>query len=185
MPLSFYHDFRFFFGGSLLSFQETREKVYSIGGKVEIAYIREKLPVAWYMATVIKVIDESILLIEYESFKNKDGTLLSEVVSTQYIRPHPPPTLEARNFDLLDEVEAYYNGGWWPGVVAKVNTGLRYNVKFMQWEEEIEFHHTELRFLYDWDWVDGQWIQASQVGIAFTFLFFFSLPLLIRDELQS
>lgn len=140
--------------------QETREKIYNIGSKVEIAYIREKLPVAWYKATVIKVIDERVLLIEYESMKNDDGALLSEIVSTQYIRPLPPPTLEVRNFDLLDEVEAFYNDGWWPGVVAKVNTGSRYNVKFMQWEEEIEFHHTELRFLYDW--VDGQWIQASQ-----------------------
>jgi len=114
------------------------------------------------MATVVKVVGERILLVEYENMRAEDGTLLSEIVSTQYIRPHPP-TLGLRNFNLLDEVEAFYNGGWWPGVIAKVNTGSRYNVKFMHWEEEIEFNHTELRLLYDW--VDGQWIQATQVRI--------------------
>ncbi|XP_020254350.1 uncharacterized protein LOC109831439, partial [Asparagus officinalis] len=140
--------------------QVTTARTYDIGSKVEIAYIRDKLPVAWYMATVIKVIDERVLLVEYENLKSEDDTLLSEIVSAQYIRPHPPPTAEARNFHLLDEVEAFYNGGWWPGVVAKVIADSRYNVKFMHWEEEIEFNHTELRLLYDW--VDGRWIQASQ-----------------------
>lgn len=130
-------------------------------------------------------------MIQYESLTAEDDTLLSEIVSIQYIRPQPP-VLKVRSFNLLDEVEAFHNSGWWPGVVAKVNDESSYNVKFMHWEEEIEFNHSELRPLYEW--IDGQWIQASQVGVAlfsistcnfflpFAFFFFLNSLLVLQDK---
>lgn len=139
--------------------QGKAQSLYKVGNHVEIAYMRQQIPVAWYTASVIKVQDEQVLLVEYETLKAKDNSLLSELVSIQYIRPHPP-VREVEHFKVLAEVEAYYNGGWWPGVVATVHDNAKYNVKFMHLEEEIEFDHKELRLLYDW--VDGKWVQASQ-----------------------
>lgn len=135
--------------------------MYKIGSQVEVAHIIKSPFTAWYTAVVLKIIDEKIYLVEHESLKTKNGTSLREIVAFQYIRPPPSPMLEFRTFNMLDKVEAFYNGGWWPGVVSKVNVGSKYKLKFMHCEEVLEFSHSELRLLYDW--VDGRWVQSSQV----------------------
>ncbi|URD79732.1 Agenet domain [Musa troglodytarum] len=63
-------------------------------------------------------------------------------------------------FDQLDEVEAFYENGWWPGVITKINAKSWYTVKSIHWDMEREFCHTMLRLRYDL--VDGRWTQKPQ-----------------------
>ncbi|KAJ6796087.1 Uncharacterized protein M6B38_221855 [Iris pallida] len=140
--------------------KETAETLYGMGTLVEVASVNKKLPVAWYPAIVNFVVVENIFVVEYETLRSDNGSSLKEIVVSKDVRPYPPCAYRCKSFNLLDEVEALYGNGWWPGVIAKVNTGSRFNVKFLHWEEEIEFGFADLRLLYDW--VDGQWVQASQ-----------------------
>lgn len=141
--------------------KETVEDEFSKGMLVEVSSDEDGFQGAWFAATIVERLQEGRFLIEYKSLRNDDDTdFLREEADTLHIRPYPPDTLVVDRFNMLEEVDALYNDGWWVGVISKVLDGQRYVVYFRSTNEEIEFEHSDLRLHQDW--IDGKWVMASQ-----------------------
>ncbi|KAJ6791591.1 DUF724 domain-containing protein 3-like [Iris pallida] len=137
------------------------ETELNIGSMVEVSSDDEGFHGAWFTATIIGATDKDFF-VEYQSLRTDDETkLLTETVDLLHIRPTPPDAPVVEKFNLLEEVDAFHNDGWWVGVVSKVLDGQRYMVYFRPWKEEIEFGHNDLRLHHDW--IGGRWVRASQV----------------------
>ncbi|XP_077218782.1 agenet domain-containing protein [Tasmannia lanceolata] len=137
------------------------EMKFTKGTLVEVSSDEEGFIGCWFIATVVKVIEKSKFLVEYQSLRTDDETEhLTEIIDSFHIRPVPPQTPEVGSFPLLEEVDAFYNDGWWVGVISKVLRGHKYSVYFRNSKEEMEFRYSELRLHRDW--IDGNWVRASQ-----------------------
>lgn len=144
-----------------LRFQNKSDMELREAALVEVSSDDEGFRGAWYAATIVKLIQKKKFLVEYQNLKTDDETKpLTEIVDFQHIRPRPEtPVVE--QFKLLEEVDAFYNDGWWVGVISKVLKGQRYMVYFKPWSEELEFGHKELRLHHDW--IGGRWLRSSKV----------------------
>lgn len=139
------------------------EATFLKGTKVEVSSDEEGFGGAWFAATIVKPIGTKFL-VEYENLRADDETKpLRETIDFCHIRPTPPNTRTAGPIKLLEEVDAFYNDGWWVGVVSKVLSGSRYMVYFRPWKEEMEFGVEHIRLHHEW--VDGRWLRASSVCI--------------------
>lgn len=131
------------------------------GTLVEVCSDEEGFKGAWFSATLVEVKGEGKFVVEYDSLLDEDSSLLREDVDILQMRPRPPKTAEVAQFEVLDEVDAYYNDGWWVGVVSKVLGDSKYIVFFRNSNEEIEFQHSQLRLHQDW--MNGKWVMVSKV----------------------
>ncbi|KAL0412889.1 UNVERIFIED_CONTAM: protein AGENET DOMAIN (AGD)-CONTAINING P1 [Sesamum radiatum] len=138
------------------------EHNFSPGEVVEVSSDEEGFEGAWFIATVVKKLKAGKYLVEYQTLRNDDDTdFLREEVDTFHIRPCPPDVGLVDRFDVLEEVDALYNDGWWRGVISKVLKNDRYSVYFRNTQEELKFEHSDLRVHQDW--VNGKWVIASKV----------------------
>ncbi|KAK8934652.1 hypothetical protein KSP39_PZI014252 [Platanthera zijinensis] len=145
----------------------TTQVLFGVGTSVEVTSDDDGFRGAWFPATVVNSIGKKFL-VEYKNLMTDDETeLLRETVDSLHIRPAPPASPVLSKFHKLQEVDAYYNDGWWVGVISKVAEDSRYIVYFRPWQQELEFRHEDLRSHYDW--ISKRWIRASQV-----FLFYYS-----------
>ncbi|ONI04227.1 hypothetical protein PRUPE_6G310200 [Prunus persica] len=136
-------------------------EIFTKGTPVEVSSDEEGFNGAWFAATIVEAVGEDKFLIEYQSLRTEDDSaFLREEIDTLHIRPCPPEIV-VDHFSLLQEVDGYYNDGWWVGVISKVLRGSRYIVYFRGTYEEIEFQHSELRLHQDW--IGGKWVMASRV----------------------
>lgn len=141
---------------------------FGSGTPVEVRSDEEGFVGAWFAAKIVRAIDKNMFTVEYQNLRTDDDSqLLRETVYSQNIRPAPPDILESKSFRLLEEVDAWYNDGWWVGVISKVVKNSSYFVYFRDTEEEIEFKHSDLRLHQDW--IGGKWVRASQVRIFNSF----------------
>ncbi|XP_061361441.1 protein AGENET DOMAIN (AGD)-CONTAINING P1 [Gastrolobium bilobum] len=139
----------------------TEEEEFKVGTVVEVSSDEDGFQGAWFSATVVEAMGKEKFFIEYQSLlADDDSQLLREEADIHHIRPHPPETSVSGQFKLLDEVDAWYNDGWWVGVVSKVLDDSRYIVFFRNTNEELEFQGSQLRLHQDW--IDGKWIMASK-----------------------
>ncbi|KAG2699153.1 hypothetical protein I3760_07G179400 [Carya illinoinensis] len=137
-------------------------KKFKKGTPVEVSSDEDGFQGAWFAATVLDAIGQEKYLIEYRSLRTEDDTnFLREEVDIQHIRPPPPEFVMACDFNLNEEVDAFYNDGWWEGVISRVLKGSRYKVYFKGTKDEEEFQHSALRPRLDW--IDGTWVRASKV----------------------
>lgn len=130
------------------------------GTLVEVCSDEEGFKGAWFSGTLVEVKGEGKFVVEYDSLLDEDSSLLREDVDILQMRPRPPKTAEVAQFEVLDEVDAYYNDGWWVGVVSKVLGDSKYIVFFRNSDEEIEFQHSQLRLHQDW--MNGKWVMVSK-----------------------
>ncbi|CAK8572543.1 unnamed protein product [Lathyrus sativus] len=141
----------------------TRDKddfKFKEGDLVEVCSDEDGFKGAWFSATLVEPKAGGKFVVEYESLLDDDSKLLREEGSILQIRPRPPKTDEVDQFKFLDEVDTYYNDGWWVGVVSKVLGDSKYIVYFRNSNEELEFEHSQLRLHQDW--VDNKWVMASK-----------------------
>ncbi|KAL5138635.1 DUF724 domain-containing protein 6 [Glycine soja] len=111
---------------------------------------------AWFAATVVKVVRKDKFLVEYHGLLADDDSQLREEIDVLHIRPHPPDADVDGQFSLLDELDAFYNDGWWV-------------VYFRSSNEELEFEHSQLRLHQDW--IGGKWVMPCKVWIFTATLF--------------
>ncbi|KAI5398679.1 protein AGENET DOMAIN (AGD)-CONTAINING P1 [Lathyrus oleraceus] len=130
------------------------------GDLVEVCSDEDGFKGAWFSATLIEAKAGWKFVVEYESLLDDDSKLLREEVSILQIRPRPPKTDDVDQFKFLDEVDTYYNDGWWVGIVSKVLGDSKYIVYFRNSNEELKFEHSQLRLHQDW--VDNKWVMASK-----------------------
>ncbi|MQM16687.1 hypothetical protein Taro_049646 [Colocasia esculenta] len=142
---------------------EHSEVLYERGTKVEVRSDEEGFRGAWYAATVVKLLSGNRFVVEYEALRTDDDSeFLKQTVDAHHIRPAPNTSVVGK-FKRLEEVDAFYNDGWWIGVISKVLEGSRYMVYFKDAKEELEFGMNELRL--HMDWINGQWIWTSQIEL--------------------
>lgn len=99
-----------------------------------------------------------MIVVEYKTLMaDESGTKpLRETLDVVQLRPLPPREKRDRDFKFSEEVDAYYNDGWWEGVVTGVLPGDRYSVFFRATREQLEFGRSELRLHREW--VYGNWV---------------------------
>lgn len=125
----------------------------------------------WFPATVVENLGDNSFLVEHQQPGISDEATLHKVtVDYQQIRPSPPHlSLRDKDFVLLEKVDAYYDFGWWRGVVTKKLADNRYNVFFKYTKKEREFDCSSVRPRMKWK--RGKWFITFQVFISsFTWL---------------
>ncbi|KAL2536917.1 agenet domain-containing protein [Forsythia ovata] len=97
------------------------------------------------------------VLVEYKNLmEDEAGTKkLREELDLVQLRP-PPPREKLQSFKFNEEVDAYYNDGWWEGVVTGVLGEDTYSVFFRGNREQIDFKASQLRLHREW--VNGKWV---------------------------
>ncbi|KAK6265234.1 hypothetical protein QUC31_016071 [Theobroma cacao] len=131
------------------------------GMKVEVKSDEYGFEGSWFSAVIVDSLGNDKYLVEYLTLKTEDQeALLREEAYASYIRPHPPHAEHAYPYQLLENVDAWYNDGWWIGQIVKVFTGWRYTVYFRTTNEELEFEHGDLR--PHQEWINGKWVIASR-----------------------
>ncbi|CAM8921000.1 unnamed protein product [Rhodiola kirilowii] len=125
------------------------------GSVIEVKSDEDGFEGAWFSATVLKVLSNDKFFIEYKNLKTDDDKeFYREEVGVVQIRPVPPREAKVE-FKKNDFVDAYYNDGWWEGVIVNVSESGRFEVYFMATKELIEFGAEELRIHREW--VYGDW----------------------------
>ncbi|XP_024966670.1 DUF724 domain-containing protein 7-like isoform X6 [Cynara cardunculus var. scolymus] len=140
--------------------QRTAGLMFTAGKKVEVSFEREDLRDVWFPATVLKDSGNNCFLVEYQQPGIGDEAALHKVtVDYLHIRPSPPH-LRDKNFVLLEKVDAYFDFGWWSGVITKELADNRYNVFFKHAKKEREFIYSRVR--PHMEWKGGKWFNTSQ-----------------------
>ncbi|KAF9592698.1 hypothetical protein IFM89_016775 [Coptis chinensis] len=137
------------------------EEQFREGMLVEVCSDDSDLRGAWFIATVIKAFNKrnKKVQIQYHTLTvDEKGTKpLKEFVLMVNLRPLPPREKDY-NFKMNDEVDAYYNDGWWEGFVTMEKEGDRFVVYFRGSKEEIEFGKSDLRLHREWVSADASWL---------------------------
>lgn len=130
--------------------------------KVEVTSDEQGYRGSWYPAAIVKSLASRKYLVEYQTLKTDDGTQLhKEEADARCIRPCPPVAQRKDSFKPFDEVDAWFNEGWWVGRICKALKGRKYLVYFDTTNETLEFQHFELR--PHQDWINGQWSFTKRV----------------------
>lgn len=130
---------------------------FSNGTMVEVKSDEEGYQGSWYPAVIVDSVGNDKFLVKYKTLKTDDESeLLKEKTDASDIRPCPPVIQRLDRFKMLEEVDAWYNDGWWMGLIYKVLDGLKYAVYFWSTNEELEFDHFNLR--PHQEWIDGKWV---------------------------
>ncbi|KAL2508564.1 protein of unknown function-containing protein 6 [Forsythia ovata] len=137
--------------------------MFDVGRKLEVSFDIEDCRDAWFPTTIREYLGNLSFLVEYWSQKIGDKAQHLKVnINSLHIRPCPP-VLEDKKFTLLEKVEAFFDFGWWSGVITKELEDNRYVVFLKQTKKHKEFHQSELR--PHMEWKDGKWFTSSQ-GIS-------------------
>lgn len=127
------------------------------GTKVEVGSDEDGHRGTWYPATSVgPIVNSGKYLVEYKTLKaDNEVEPLKEEVDFRSIRPSPPVIQLSDQYEPFDEIDAWYNFGWWVGEVSKVLGGSKYMVYFKTINELLEFQHCNLR--PHQNWVKGKW----------------------------
>ncbi|XP_010553711.1 PREDICTED: DUF724 domain-containing protein 3-like isoform X2 [Tarenaya hassleriana] len=130
---------------------------------VEVCSGEEGFEGSWFVARIVEPIGEDKYLVEYRDLRAEDGVeLLREKTDFLHIRPPPPSKEEDKDFELGDKVDAYYNDGWWEGVVTEILPDGRFGVFFKYSRERIRFGRQGLRLHRHW--INGNWQLSTKAG---------------------
>ncbi|PIA47549.1 hypothetical protein AQUCO_01400295v1 [Aquilegia coerulea] len=122
-----------------------------IGEAVEVRLDDETCHGAWFPATILKRISDYSVLVAYKRLRFGEVVeQLTEIIDSLHVRPSPPLSSDSKNFDVLEKVDAFYDFGWWTGVITKVLPNDKYIVFFKHQNEEKEFSRSDLRLHMDW-----------------------------------
>ncbi|KAK4786089.1 hypothetical protein SAY86_002778 [Trapa natans] len=124
------------------------------GADVEIASLLECLEGVLFSGKVVapSFDDANKFVIEYETLTTQEDGIsqpLMEDVSVGLLRPRPPT--EAKLVFKSDEiVDAFFNGGWWNGVVVTPLNNSCYLVWLRRMGRNYQFRASELRVHREW-----------------------------------
>ncbi|KMT10046.1 hypothetical protein BVRB_5g122580 isoform A [Beta vulgaris subsp. vulgaris] len=138
--------------------------LFPFGSEVEVTSDEEGFTGAWYLATVLQPPSLSSssarkVLVEYKNLLSDENgsALLQEFVDIEFVRPKPPIDENDKvSFQINDVVDAFYQDGWWSGVVTQLVSDTKFRVFFSNPPDEMEFDSSDLRIHKDW--VHGKWV---------------------------
>lgn len=161
--------------------EDDAARYFTVGTEVEVSNQEEGFRGSWYAATVVTPPTppppQPITIrtryassddddnntacrkvrVEFKDLMEEEGSdkRLKETLDLVQIRPVPPREAKV-GFKLNDAVDAFYNDGWWEGVIVEVFGNGRFDVFFRATKELIEFSEENLRIHKEW--VYGEWI---------------------------
>lgn len=142
----------------------TSKAKFKVGTLVEVKSDDEGYHGSWFTAVIVGSLGEDKFLIEYQTLKSEDEAQpLKEKTEASHLRPCPPDIQRVDRFKLFEKVDAWYNDGWWVGLVSRVLDGLKYAVYFWTTNEELEFGHFSLRPYQEW--IHGKWVAEFRVSL--------------------
>ncbi|XWS57412.1 hypothetical protein CRYUN_Cryun09bG0172000 [Craigia yunnanensis] len=131
------------------------------GSRVEISSNDPGFRGSWFTGSILKRASSrngnpNKFLVQYTHlFQDDAGTKpLKETINAVDIRPLAPRE-RARKFKFAEEVDAFYNDGWWEGVITKELENGKFHVYFKRSKEQLEFGEDQLRLHREW--VNGSW----------------------------
>ncbi|XP_073314284.1 protein AGENET DOMAIN (AGD)-CONTAINING P1-like isoform X1 [Primulina huaijiensis] len=135
-------------------------RYFKKGAEIEISSDDVGFRGSWYAGTVVRPPqnDKSKkVLVEYKTLMKSESTSqrLREEVGLVQLRPAPPPEKRLK-FKFSEEVDAWYNDGWWEGIVTELLGDDKYAVFFRSTKEQLHFRARELRLHREW--VYGKWV---------------------------
>lgn len=150
-----------------------KKKLYfTKSDRVEVEHLHNSISRAWFEATVWKThLQEGRYTVIYNTLLLPDGRRLFDVIDSCRVRPLPPSNITSSPITSNQTVEAFYNDGWWIGVVVSkldhtdVNNGTKFLVSFSNsngGDEKIEFPSSMVRLHLDWDSYNGKWVLLSK-----------------------
>lgn len=120
------------------------EVKFRLGTKVEVRSDEEGFQRAWNTAVIVDMIGNDKYLLEYQTLKMEDDTELHKDTVDASNGPCPPYIQHLEHFVLLEEVDAWYNEGWWVGHISCVLNNEWYWVYFGTTNEVVESEHSDL-----------------------------------------
>ncbi|XP_061352757.1 protein AGENET DOMAIN (AGD)-CONTAINING P1 [Gastrolobium bilobum] len=143
-----------------------KESKFKKGETVEVRSDDEGYKGAWFIATVVDIIGKDRFLVEYRDLTTDDGTQdLKEETHARFIRPCPSQLAFVASFKQFQEVDAWYNDGWWEGVVLQVLNSRECFVSFID-NDVLRCENSKLR--PHQDWVNGRWDMPSKKSSELT-----------------
>ncbi|GMH27119.1 hypothetical protein Nepgr_028962 [Nepenthes gracilis] len=123
---------------------------------VEICSRKRGILDSYYPATVLAAVGKNRYIVEYQTRYSDDKTrLLTAVVDGSEIRPSPP-SIPVSNFAESDLVDAYLNGAWWTGRIArKVDPNYYVRLDCDGTEAHCAFYRVRLHL----EWEGGEWLR--------------------------
>ncbi|CAI0467558.1 unnamed protein product [Linum tenue] len=131
------------------------------GTRVEVRSDDPGFEGAWFGGIIIDHEGTDKYLVQYLNLLNEEQTApLREVVSAGDVRPYPPETQPVNCYKFLEKVDAWYNEGWWEGMVLRVDERLnKYMVFFPTTKDNIYFEASSLRPRMEW--LNGKWVKVK------------------------
>lgn len=151
---------------------------FKTGDAVEVSTSDEGFRGAWYEAKIVRSMPRlNRYTVVYDSIVEETDASnnLRETVDAANVRPRPPLARDS-TFAIQQHVDAFFNDGWWEGIVSGMLRTVRrkkYSVNFPITGDVMEFLPSELRPRLDW--VNGEWVnpQTQVTGFVIFVLSFF------------
>ena len=156
---------------------KTQDSCFSIGDEVEVTSADHSLRGTLFPAKIIgRDWNTDKFVVEYKHLEANDEPLREEV-ELVLLRPLPPMPEHGYTFVFGDEVDAFFSGGWWEGVITEVDDeGSMFWVYFRFAKQQFQFLASELRIHQEWD--KGTWF-PSRVRVSTFFFYFFNIYIFI------
>lgn len=137
---------------------------YRVGQKIEVIGKEEGFEGSYYAAKVISKEGANQYMVEYGTLLKEDESgPLQEVLVVDLLRPEPP-NMANDAFSLEEVVDAYYNDGWWIGLIEG-KFGSEYFVQFPHaGGEEVPFTIDKLRVHLDGLMASGDLVLLIRKG---------------------
>eukprot|EP00252_Welwitschia_mirabilis_P001062 TRINITY_DN11027_c0_g1_i3.p1 TRINITY_DN11027_c0_g1~~TRINITY_DN11027_c0_g1_i3.p1 ORF type:complete len:326 (-),score=65.43 TRINITY_DN11027_c0_g1_i3:65-1042(-) len=129
-----------------------------IGDTVEVCR-REDGSFYWLKAKVLSIHGLSCE-VKYENLSDNDGEPISEVVSSELVRPVPPVMQGSRKAKVGEWIEVYENHAWRRGKIIAVLPMRYFMIRLFGSVQENRYHLLNLRRCLSWE--DYCWVSASQ-----------------------
>ncbi|CAH9132565.1 unnamed protein product [Cuscuta epithymum] len=136
---------------------------YSVGGMVEVSFDGVECKDAWFPSKIVKSRGDGCFLVKTPRPNGESEKELTRLAFDDgiHIRPCPPLHIKQnhKSYGLLDKVDAFYDFGWWLGVVSKILLDDEYVVVFQHAKKERVLNHSDLR--PHMIWKDRKWYTSQ------------------------
>lgn len=133
--------------------------MFDVGKNVEVSIEEENYLNAWFPAIICEVVRDGSFVVELSQKIVNETQHLKVTVDPLHVRPSPPH-LKDKKYVLFEKIDAFFDGGWWSGVITKELEDSRYDILFKQSQKNRELHHSKLR--PQMEWKDSKWTVSSQ-----------------------
>ncbi|XP_058742955.1 uncharacterized protein LOC131615809 [Vicia villosa] len=132
--------------------------IFRPGVLVEISNYVKGFQGSWFTGKIIRCLHGDEFYVKYDKIMEKEDKTkgLREKAKLSQLRPIPPKDI-VHDFRIGDDVDAYYNGGWWEGWISGSSGDGIWVVDFYDWKERQSYPERKLRLHHNW--VNGRWIR--------------------------